>query len=133
VNENVDPRTGVHHIRKKNKSSKNRTSEEPDADYVSFLQSFSKINKIQCLNSYSPMTFDPNFPIIAGMRHPPPIPGPIPGPIPPTPNLGRHASTRVEYQHQHQTTTTTRQNVSATITIADDRRGLEMQSRLRPK
>lgn len=34
MNENVDPRTGVHRIRKKkNKSSKNRTSEEPDADY----------------------------------------------------------------------------------------------------
>lgn len=34
VNENVDPRTGVHRIRKKKtKGSKARTSEEPDADY----------------------------------------------------------------------------------------------------
>jgi hypothetical protein len=34
------------------------------------------------LTSYSPMTFDPNFPIIAGMRHPPRIPGPGPFPDP---------------------------------------------------
>lgn len=34
VNENVDPRTGVHRIRKKKtKGSKNRASEEADADY----------------------------------------------------------------------------------------------------
>ena len=34
VNDNVDPRTGVHRIRKKKtKGSKARTSEEPDADY----------------------------------------------------------------------------------------------------
>ena len=34
VNENVDPRTGVHRIRKKKaKGSKSRPSEEPDADY----------------------------------------------------------------------------------------------------
>jgi len=34
VNDNVDPRTGVHRIRKKKtKGTKTRTSEEPDADY----------------------------------------------------------------------------------------------------
>jgi hypothetical protein len=34
VNDNVDPRTGVHRIRKKKtKGTKARTSEEPDADY----------------------------------------------------------------------------------------------------
>lgn len=34
VNDNVDPRTGVHRIRKKKtKGTKVRTSEEPDADY----------------------------------------------------------------------------------------------------
>ncbi len=34
VNDNVDPRTGVHRIRKKKtKGTKGRTSEEPDADY----------------------------------------------------------------------------------------------------
>lgn len=34
MNENVDPRTGVHRIRKKKtKGSKSRASEEPDADY----------------------------------------------------------------------------------------------------
>lgn len=27
---------------------------------------------------YTPMTFDPNFPMIPGMRYPPPIPGPTP-------------------------------------------------------
>ena len=40
------------------------------------------LNRIQCLTSYSPMTFDPNFTMIAGMHYPPPIPGPVPGPTP---------------------------------------------------
>jgi len=33
VNENVDPRTGVHRVRKKKNKKQSRTSEEPDADY----------------------------------------------------------------------------------------------------
>ncbi len=34
VNDNVDPRTGVHRVRKKkNKSTKPRASEEPDVDF----------------------------------------------------------------------------------------------------
>ena len=57
--------------------------------YRTLIREFPTIilfNKIQCLTSYSPMTFDPNFPMIAGMRYPPPLPGPIPGPIPLSPD-----------------------------------------------
>ncbi|KDR83414.1 hypothetical protein GALMADRAFT_23139, partial [Galerina marginata CBS 339.88] len=106
VNENVDPRTGVHRIRKKKtKGSKSRPSEEPDADYHppeggyedahnQFVASppmhtdDSQANRQQPQQQpvpyapYPPMTFDPNFPLIPGMRYPPP---PIPGPIPPVP------------------------------------------------
>ncbi|KAF9475933.1 hypothetical protein BDN70DRAFT_996065 [Pholiota conissans] len=109
VNENVDPRTGVHRIRKKKtKGSKSRTSEEPDADYhpseggyeehTQFVASppMHTAEEVGTARQqpqqpqpvpyppypYSPMTFDPNFPMIPGMRYPPP---PIPGPIPPVP------------------------------------------------
>jgi len=120
VNENVDPRTGVHRIRKKkNKSSKNRTSEEPDADYhppegsyddphAQFVASpmhpdenGANRQQQQLLSyppyPYSPMTFDPNFPMIAGMRYPPPIPGPIPG-IPLSPDEGQEVHGNVDWR-----------------------------------
>ncbi|KAF8165030.1 hypothetical protein B0H34DRAFT_687489 [Crassisporium funariophilum] len=113
VNENVDPRTGVHRIRKKKtKGSKNRNSEEPDADYHPTEGGYddphsqfvaSPMHPDEAASSrqqqqqqpvpyppypYSPMTFDPNFPMIAGMRYPPPIPGPIPGPMAISPDEG---------------------------------------------
>jgi hypothetical protein len=56
------------------------------------------LNKIQCLTSYSPMTFDPNFPMIAGMRYPPPIPGPIPGPIPLSPDESQEVHGNVDWR-----------------------------------
>jgi hypothetical protein len=53
-------------------------------------------NKIQCLTSYS-MTFDPNFPMIAGMRYPPPIPGPIPG-MPLSPDESQEVHGNVDWR-----------------------------------
>jgi hypothetical protein len=52
--------------------------------------------KIQCLTSYSPMTFDPNFPMIAGMRYPPPIP--VPGPIPLSPDESQEVHGNVDWR-----------------------------------
>jgi len=111
VNENVDPRTGVHRIRKKKtKGSKNRTSEEADADYHPPEGSYEDAHNqfvasppmhtedpavsrqqtqppVYPPYSYSPMTFDPNFPMMPGMRYPPPIPGHMP-PVPISPDEG---------------------------------------------
>jgi len=94
VNDNVDPRTGVHRIRKKkNKSAKQgRPSEEPDADYhpdgnfddphAQFVptpmhpdQAGADRPPVPYPPPYPP--FDPNFPMMAGMRFPPPFPMPI--------------------------------------------------------
>ncbi|KAH6915435.1 hypothetical protein BKA70DRAFT_1258925 [Coprinopsis sp. MPI-PUGE-AT-0042] len=112
VNENVDPRTGVHRIRKK--KGKKRGSSEPDADYhppevqptpehfsdphaaaaaaaaaAGHGQVFPPPAMGDDANAnrqpgpypnayppYSPLTFDPNFPMM-GMRFPP-VPGPVP-------------------------------------------------------
>ena len=69
--------------------------------HILLIREFSAIiflNKIQCLTSYSPMTFDPNFPMIAGMRYPPPIPGPIPGPIPLSPDENQEVHGNVDWR-----------------------------------
>ncbi|PPR03860.1 hypothetical protein CVT26_000858 [Gymnopilus dilepis] len=109
VNDNVDPRTGVHRIRKKKaKGSKSRPSEEPDADYhppegtyneQQFVASppmtdDSQANRQQPQQQpipyapYPPMAFDPNFAMMPGMRYPPPpLPGPLPVPMAPDENL----------------------------------------------
>ncbi|KAF8631221.1 hypothetical protein AX15_002552 [Amanita polypyramis BW_CC] len=106
VNDNVDPRTGVHRVRKKkNKSTKQaRSSEEADGDFhpsqqnnfadpnVPFVPPMSPdeagpSRQQQQAVPYPPpyppppgipYNFDPNFHMIAGMRFPPPIPGPLP-------------------------------------------------------
>ncbi|KAL0580795.1 hypothetical protein V5O48_001260 [Marasmius crinis-equi] len=100
VNDNVDPRTGVHRVRKKKtKGSKNRNSEEADVDYhppESFpdptVQQFAPPPAMHAENpdanrqpanfTYAP--FDPNFAMMQ-MR----FPGPIPGmPMPMGPDEG---------------------------------------------
>ncbi|KAF8639932.1 hypothetical protein AX17_001182 [Amanita inopinata Kibby_2008] len=108
VNDNVDPRTGVHRVRKKKtKSSKQaRSSEEADGDFhppptSGFAdpgaQYVSPMNPDEAGPSRQqqqqpvpypppypppppgmPYSFDPNFHMIAGMRFPPPMPGPMP-------------------------------------------------------
>ncbi|KAE9406011.1 hypothetical protein BT96DRAFT_811582 [Gymnopus androsaceus JB14] len=89
VNDNVDPRTGVHRVRKKkgSKAAKGRSSEEePDVDYhpsdvfdptPQFAPSpipGEPSNPNQAQFTYPPPPpppqFDPNFPIMAGMRFP---------------------------------------------------------------
>ncbi|KAF9057416.1 hypothetical protein BJ165DRAFT_1326935, partial [Panaeolus papilionaceus] len=107
VNENVDPRTGVHRIRKKKtKNQKATTSEEPDADYhpppeqayeeAQFVaqpaiddagssRQAQQQPQAVAYPPYPPMTFDPNFPMLPGMPY-----APIPGrmmPIPPDENF----------------------------------------------
>ncbi|PFH52637.1 hypothetical protein AMATHDRAFT_56694 [Amanita thiersii Skay4041] len=108
VNDNVDPRTGVHRVRKKkNKSAKQtRSSEEADGDFRSpqqggtfpdpSAQYVPPMNPDEAGPSRQqqqqavpypppyppppgmPYSFDPNFHMIAGMRFPPPLPGPMP-------------------------------------------------------
>jgi forkhead box protein J2/3 len=97
VNDNVDPRTGVHRVRKKkSKSAKqSRSSEEedgpsfgdPGAQFVpSMNPDEAGPSRQQPPVPYPPYPpppgisygFDPNFHMMAGMRFPPPIPGPIP-------------------------------------------------------
>ncbi|KAF4619391.1 hypothetical protein D9613_005523 [Agrocybe pediades] len=108
VNENVDPRTGVHRIRKKkSKGSKNRGSEEADADYHPPEGAYDDGNQFVAsppldengaprqqqqqppvpYAPFPPMTFDPNFPMMSGMRYPPPMPGIPPVPISPEETL----------------------------------------------
>lgn len=119
VNENVDPRTGVHRVRKKKNKKTSRASEEPDADYHPPEQSGASPPQFDDPHTaaaaaaaaaaavaghpqfvpppalgddtgtnrtngayppayppYSPLTFDPNFPMM-GMRFPP-MTGPVP-------------------------------------------------------
>lgn len=105
VNENVDPRTGVHRVRKKKGKKNSRGSEEPDTDYHPPEQAGTPSNNFEdpaaaaaavfaapALGEeggsnragpayppyppYSPLTFDPNFPMMS-MRFPP-VPGPVP-------------------------------------------------------
>ena len=52
---------------------------------------------VSCLTSYSPMTFDPNFPMVAGMHYLPPVPGPIPGPIPLSPDESQKVHSNVDW------------------------------------
>lgn len=97
VNDNVDPRTGVHRVRKKkSKSSKqSRSSEEPDQpggfpdpQFVPPMSpdeagSSRQQQPVPYPPPYPPppgmaYSFDPNFHMMTGMRFPPPIPGPIP-------------------------------------------------------
>lgn len=100
VNENVDPRTGVHRIRKKKgKGAKRSNSDEPDADYQPPEGSFDDphaqfappamhpddagpsrqaVPYPPTYPPYSPLTFDPNFPMMPGMRFPPTMAGPMP-------------------------------------------------------
>ncbi|KAJ3803176.1 hypothetical protein GGU11DRAFT_763239 [Lentinula aff. detonsa] len=83
VNDNVDPRTGVHRVRKKKgPKGKARSSEEPDVDYhpsESFEPGTQYVpspipadaadpNRPQ-FSPYPPPPFDPNFPMM-GMRFP---------------------------------------------------------------
>ncbi|KAF8897253.1 hypothetical protein BD779DRAFT_1607942 [Infundibulicybe gibba] len=95
VNENVDPRTGVHRIRKKkSKNAKQGTgSDEADADYhpeAAYDDPHAQyVNTPMHPDDAGPSRqpvpfpppfppFDPNFPMIAaGMRFPPPLPGPL--------------------------------------------------------
>ncbi|KAJ7507479.1 hypothetical protein B0H11DRAFT_1967283 [Mycena galericulata] len=87
VNDNVDPRTGVHRIRKKkSKSAKGRTSEDDDVDYHPPDGSFdeSQYTQPQLDESGAPRQgpyppfppFNPNF--MMDMRFPMPPPGPMP-------------------------------------------------------
>jgi len=87
VNDNVDPRTGVHRIRKKkSKSTKTRGSEEEgDVDYTPAEQSFDDPHaqyvqpgmgdtgaNRQGYPYPTPYSFDPAYPMMnAGMRFPP--------------------------------------------------------------
>ncbi|KAJ7774251.1 hypothetical protein DFH07DRAFT_123274 [Mycena maculata] len=88
VNDNVDPRTGVHRIRKKkSKNAKGRASEDDDVDYHPPDGSFdeSQYTQPQLDESGAPRQgpyppfppFNPNFPIM-DMRFPLPPPGPMP-------------------------------------------------------
>ncbi|KAG7449410.1 uncharacterized protein BT62DRAFT_929379 [Guyanagaster necrorhizus] len=90
VNENVDPRTGVHRVRKKynKKGGKGRSSEEvqemenhatdsyedPHAQYVSPEGDASQQSQSSFPQTYPPPPFDPSF--MFGI--PPPVPGPMP-------------------------------------------------------
>ncbi|KAJ6510074.1 hypothetical protein C8R47DRAFT_964734 [Mycena vitilis] len=84
VNDNVDPRTGVHRIRKKkSKGAKGRGSEDDDVDYHPPDGSFDESQYTQPQLDESgtprppppPFPFNPNFPM--GMGFPMP-PGPMP-------------------------------------------------------
>ncbi|KAJ6599345.1 hypothetical protein DFH09DRAFT_33032 [Mycena vulgaris] len=88
VNDNVDPRTGVHRIRKKkSKSAKGRTSEDDDVDYHPPDGSFDEAQYTQPQldesgaprqGPYPPFPpFNPNFPMM-DMRFPLAPPGPMP-------------------------------------------------------
>ncbi|GLB33528.1 putative FORKHEAD [Lyophyllum shimeji] len=87
VNDNVDPRTGVHRIRKKKSKGAKRASEEVDVDYTPPEGTFQDPNaqfvqpmpedagpsrQVPYPPPYPP--FDPNFQMMGGMRFPPPVP-----------------------------------------------------------
>ncbi|KAJ7638569.1 hypothetical protein FB45DRAFT_903250 [Roridomyces roridus] len=86
VNDNVDPRTGVHRIRKKKtKGGKGRASEDDDNDYQPQDGSFEEQYQPQPQldesgqprqGPYPPFPFNPNFPMM-DMRLMPPGPMPI--------------------------------------------------------
>ncbi|KAJ3734381.1 hypothetical protein DFJ43DRAFT_118918 [Lentinula guzmanii] len=83
VNDNVDPRTGVHRVRKKKgPKGKARSSEEPDVDYhpsesfepgtqyvPSPIPADAADPSRPQFSPYPPPPFDPNFPMM-GMRFP---------------------------------------------------------------
>lgn len=83
VNDNVDPRTGVHRIRKKkSKGAKGRSSEDDDVDYHPPDGSFDESQYTQPPLDESgaprpppPFPFNPNFPMNMGFPMPP---GPMP-------------------------------------------------------
>jgi len=97
VNDNVDPRTGVHRVRKKKaKAIKGRTTEDDDADYNPGDASFddphaqyvgaSPMQDEEAASSRQQQQppfpppfppFDPNFAMM-GVRYPFPPPGPMP-------------------------------------------------------
>ncbi|KAJ7047643.1 hypothetical protein C8F04DRAFT_1022538 [Mycena alexandri] len=85
VNDNVDPRTGVHRIRKKkSKGGKGRSSEDDDVDYHPPDGAFDETQYTQPQLDESgaprpppPFPFNPNFPMM-DMRFPMPPPGPMP-------------------------------------------------------
>jgi forkhead box protein J2/3 len=92
VNDNVDPRTGVHRVRKKKSKGGKRGSEEEDGDYLPGNGSFNDphaqfvqppMQPDEAAGNRGPVTyppphlFDPNF-MMGGMRFPPPPPMPIP-------------------------------------------------------
>ncbi|KAG6833808.1 hypothetical protein H0H87_011742 [Tephrocybe sp. NHM501043] len=88
VNENVDPRTGVHRIRKKKSKGAKRGSEEADIDYGAegyedpSAQFVPPMHQEEAGPSRQvpyppPHLFDPNFPMMGGMRFPPVPPMPI--------------------------------------------------------
>ncbi|KAJ7179390.1 hypothetical protein C8R46DRAFT_1073620 [Mycena filopes] len=84
VNDNVDPRTGVHRIRKKKTKGKGRSSEDDDVDYQPPDGSFDESQYTQPQLDESgaprpppPFPFNPNFPMM-DMRFPMPPPGPMP-------------------------------------------------------
>ncbi|KAF5387913.1 hypothetical protein D9615_000143 [Tricholomella constricta] len=87
VNENVDPRTGVHRIRKKKSKGAKRASEEADVEYNPGDGSFDDPHGqfVQPMHPEDagpsrqvpyppPYPFDPNFQMMGGMRFPPPVP-----------------------------------------------------------
>ncbi|KAG5646466.1 hypothetical protein DXG03_003516 [Asterophora parasitica] len=88
VNENVDPRTGVHRIRKKKSKGAKRGSEEADIDYnpgdgafddphAQFVQQPmhpEDAGPSRQVPYPPPFPFDPNFQMMGGMRFPPPVP-----------------------------------------------------------
>ncbi|KAG6911747.1 hypothetical protein DXG01_007997 [Tephrocybe rancida] len=86
VNENVDPRTGVHRIRKKKSKGAKRGSEEADIDYNGdgfddpHAQFVAPMHPDEAGPSRQvpyppPYPFDPNFQM---MRFAPPVPPPLP-------------------------------------------------------
>lgn len=85
VNENVDPRTGVHRIRKKKSKGAKRGSEEADIDYTpgdgtfddpnaQFVAPMEDAGPSRQVPYPPPYPFDPNFQMMGGMRFPPPVP-----------------------------------------------------------
>ncbi|KAG6868472.1 hypothetical protein C0993_002447 [Termitomyces sp. T159_Od127] len=88
VNDNVDPRTGVHRIRKKKAKGAKRGSEEADLDYspdgfqdpgAQFVPPMptEEAGPSRQVPFPPPYPFDPNFQMIGGMRFPPPVPMPM--------------------------------------------------------
>ncbi|KAG6832890.1 hypothetical protein H0H92_004774 [Tricholoma furcatifolium] len=85
VNDSIDPRTGVHRIRKKKSKGAKRGSEEADVDYTPegfddpHAQFVPPMHPEEAGPSRQgpyppPYPFDPNFQMINGMRFVPPVP-----------------------------------------------------------